>query len=73
MAGLAQNFATHGAPMNQANLQAYSVMARTISAQATTLAYIDIISTGAILVLLLAPLAFLMQRPPKGAAAAAAH
>jgi len=49
------------------------VVSRTIGLQSATLAYIDIISTGAILVACLAPLAFLMKRPPKGARAAAAH
>jgi hypothetical protein len=44
-----------------------------ISGQATTLAYIDIISIMALGVLCLAPVAFLMQRPPKRAQAAAAH
>ncbi len=49
------------------------MMSRMVSGQATTLAYIDIISIMAVGVLCLAPVAFLMQRPPKRAQAVAAH
>jgi DHA2 family multidrug resistance protein len=73
IAGLTQRFVSQGIPGNVASAQAYTVVSRTIGAQSATLAYIDIISTGAILVACLAPLAFLMKRPPKGARAAAAH
>jgi len=73
IAGLTQRFVSQGIPGNVASAQAYTVVSRTIGLQSATLAYIDIISTGAILVACLAPLAFLMKRPPKGARAAAAH
>jgi hypothetical protein len=48
-------------------------MSRTIASQASTLAYVDIIAFGAIAILFLAPLAFLMVRPPKNSKAVAAH
>ena len=73
VAGLAANLARQGIPMNQASAQAYAIIGQTVGAQASTLAYIDIISTMAIAVLCLVPFAFLMRRPPKGARAAAAH
>ncbi|MGA2712341.1 MAG: DHA2 family efflux MFS transporter permease subunit [Bryobacteraceae bacterium] len=73
IAGLTRTFTSQGIPANQATAQAYSMMSRMISGQATTLAYIDIISIMALGVLCLAPVAFLMQRPPKRAQAAAAH
>jgi DHA2 family multidrug resistance protein len=71
--GLTSAITGQGIPQNVANQQAYAMLSRSIAAQSTTLAYIDIISVGAILVLCLAPLAFLMQKPPKGAAPVAAH
>jgi MFS transporter, DHA2 family, multidrug resistance protein len=69
--GLTRNLTSQGMPPNQANAQAYTMMSRMISGQATTLAYVDIISIMAVGVLCLAPLAFLMQRPPKNTKAAA--
>jgi len=66
-------FQYQGLPPDQANARAYSLLNRIILGQASTLAYIDIISIMAVLVLLLAPCAFLMKRPQKGAAPAAAH
>jgi len=71
--GLTRKLTNQGVPPNQATAQAYSLMSRTISGQATTLAYVDIIAIMAVLVLCLAPLAFLMQRPPKSSAPVAAH
>ena len=73
IAGLTQTFTSQGIPANEANAQAYSMMSRTISGQASTLAYVDIISIMAVVILCLAPLAFLMQRPPKNAEPVAAH
>lgn len=73
IAGLTQTFAGQGIPPNEAAARAYSILSRTVSGQASTLAYVDIVSIGAVVVLCLAPLAFLMQRPPKRAAAVAAH
>jgi DHA2 family multidrug resistance protein len=73
IAGMTQTFISQGLPPDQANARAYSLLNRIILGQASTLAYIDIISIMAVLVLLLAPCAFLMKRPQKGAAPAAAH
>ncbi len=67
------NMTSQGVPPNEAAAQAYWLMSRTISGQASTLAYVDIISVAAVAVLCLAPLAFLMQRPPRSAKAAGAH
>jgi DHA2 family multidrug resistance protein len=73
VAGLTQTFVSHGMAANQASQTAYSVLARSISAQATNLAYVDIISFGAVLLVCLVPVAFIMQRPRKGAKPVAAH
>ncbi len=67
------NFASQGMPPNVATQQAYLTISRMITAQATTLAYIDIISTMAVAVACLAPLVFIMKRPQRGARPAAAH
>jgi DHA2 family multidrug resistance protein len=52
--------------------EAYARVARTIQAQATNLAYVDIVSIMAIVITCLIPLVFLMRRgaPPKGEAPA---
>ena len=71
--GLTRTLTGQGIPANRAAAQAYSIVARTLSSQAATLAYVDVISAGAVLLFCLAPLAFLMQRPPKGAKPVAAH
>jgi len=73
VAGLTQMFTSGGSPPNQASAQAYSMLSRMVGGQATTLAYIDIISTMAVAVACLAPLVFLMKRPRRGAAPVAAH
>ncbi len=73
IAGLAANLNSQGVPMNEATRQAYAIVARTIGAQASTLAYIDIISIGAFAILALVPIVWLMKKPPRGAAPAAAH
>ena len=71
--GLTQTLTSQGIPQNEATAQAYYMMSRTISAQASTLAYIDIISVMAVGVLCLAPFAFLMKRPPKSSKPVPAH
>ncbi len=71
--GLTQTFTSQGIPENEANVRAYSMLSRTISGQASMLAYVDIISIMAVLILCLAPLAFLMKRPPKHSEPVAAH
>jgi len=73
IAGLTKNFSSQGAPPDQATDRAYAMVQRMIAGQASTLAYIDIISTGAIAVACLAPLVFIMKKPRRGAKAAAAH
>jgi DHA2 family multidrug resistance protein len=73
IAGLTKNFSSQGAPPDQASERAYAMVQRMIAGQASTLAYIDIISTGAIAVACLAPLVFIMKKPRRGAKAAAAH
>jgi MFS transporter, DHA2 family, multidrug resistance protein len=73
VAGLAANLNAQGIPMNSATARAYAIIARTVGAQAATLAYIDIISTMAIAIMFLVPFVLIMKKPPKGARAAAAH
>ncbi len=73
IAGMTQTFISQGLPPDQANARAWSFLSRIVSAQASTLAYIDIISIMALAILCLAPCAFLMRRPQKGARPAAAH
>ena len=71
--GLTQTFTRQGIPANEANARAYSLMSRTVSGQASMLAYVDIISIMAVVIICLVPLVFLMQRPPKHAKPVAAH
>jgi DHA2 family multidrug resistance protein len=73
IAGMTQTFISQGLPPDQANARAYSFLGRIVDGQANTLAYIDIISVMALAVLFLAPCAFMMKRPQKGARPAAAH
>jgi MFS transporter, DHA2 family, multidrug resistance protein len=73
LAGLTQTFTSQGIPANEANVRAYSMLSRTITGQASTLAYVDIITIGAFVILCLTPLPFLMKRPPKSSEPAAAH
>ena len=72
-AALAETFRSQGIPPDQAMARAYAMIGRVIGGQASTLAYIDIISIMALVLLALAPFAFLMKRPPKGMKSAAAH
>jgi DHA2 family multidrug resistance protein len=73
ISGIAQNLAAQGIPPEQAQSRAYALVGRMVSGQATTLAYIDIVSVMAIAVGCLAPLVFIMKRPRRGARTAAAH
>jgi DHA2 family multidrug resistance protein len=61
--GMTQQLAQKGAAQPQQ--QAYARIAGLIAGQATTLAYIDIISVLGVVVLCLSPLVLLMRRPPK--------
>jgi len=71
--GIAQTFVAQGVPANEATARAYSLISRTVAGQSALLAYVDIISISAVALFCLVPLVFLMQRPPKGSAPAAAH
>jgi DHA2 family multidrug resistance protein len=71
--GLTQTFTSQGVPENEANARAYSLLSRTISGQASTLAYVDIISIMAVVIMCLVPLVFLMKRPPRSVSPAAVH
>ena len=71
IAGLTKTFTSQGIPANQAHSQAYAVLDRTISVQASTLAYIDIISVMAVVILCLVPFVLLMRRPKRGGAQSA--
>jgi DHA2 family multidrug resistance protein len=73
IAGITHTMTSQGVPSNEASAQAYYLMSRTIAGQASTLAYVDIISYGAIGILCLAPFAFLMVRPPNSSKSVAAH
>jgi MFS transporter, DHA2 family, multidrug resistance protein len=73
IAGLTQTFTSQGIPANEANLRAYSMLGRLVSGQASVLAYVDIISIMAVVILCLVPLPLLMKRPPKHAEPVAAH
>ncbi len=64
--GIAQKLAHQGQPFAQQ--QAYARVAGLISAQATTLAYIDVITLLAVLVACLTPLVLIMRRPPRAGA-----
>jgi DHA2 family multidrug resistance protein len=71
--GLTQTFSLQGLPPDQAKLRAYAVIERLIYGQATTLAYIDVISAMAIGVACLVPLVVFMKRPKPGGKPVAAH
>jgi len=73
MAGLTQTFTSQGIPANEANVRAYSTLSRVVSGQASMLAYVDIISIMAVVILCLVPLPLLMKRPPKTAEPVTAH
>jgi MFS transporter, DHA2 family, multidrug resistance protein len=69
--GITQTLAQRGVAHPQQ--QAYGRIAGMVTGQATTLAYIDIITVMAVVVALLSPLVLLMRRPKPGGPAPAAH
>ena len=70
--GMGQRFADHG--VGQPMQHAYSRITGLIAGQATTLAYIDVISLLALVVACMIPLVLIMRRPKASQAArAAAH
>jgi DHA2 family multidrug resistance protein len=72
--GLKGSFMKGGSSASLATQQAYGRVNQMIEAQATTLAYVDVLSYMAIVVVMLIPLVLLMRRPKAGAAKApAAH
>ena len=71
--GLTQTLTNQGVPENEANARAYTMLGRTISGQASTLAYVDIISIMAVVIICLVPLVFIMKRPPRNAVQVEAH
>lgn len=71
--GITQTFTAQGIPANEATARAYALMSQTVASQSAMLGYVDIISISAVVLLCLVPLVLLMQRPPKGEAAVAAH
>jgi DHA2 family multidrug resistance protein len=73
IAGLTQTFTSQGIPANEANARAYSMLGRLVSGQASVLAYVDIISIMAVVILCLVPLPLLMKRPPKHSAPVSPH
>jgi MFS transporter, DHA2 family, multidrug resistance protein len=68
--GLTATLHSQGLSMADAAHQAHGRVAALLTQQATTLAYGDVVSVMAVVVGLLAPLAFIMKRPPKHAAEA---
>jgi MFS transporter, DHA2 family, multidrug resistance protein len=65
LAGLTSTLQSHGISAAAATQQAYARIAGLLQAQASAVAYKDIISVLALLILCLAPLVAIMQRPPQ--------
>jgi hypothetical protein len=63
--GLTATLHSQGYSMADATHQAYGRVAALLTQQATTLAYGDVVSVMALAVAALAPLTFLMKRPPR--------
>jgi DHA2 family multidrug resistance protein len=62
--------ASQGVPPHTAADQAMGLIGQTLTQQATLLAYIDVFHNYAILAAVLAPIAFILLRPARGAASA---
>ena len=73
VSGLAARLASSGVETSQATLQAHSQLYRSVIAQATTLAYIDVFWLLAILAAIMVPLSFTLRRNEPGGGTAAAH
>jgi hypothetical protein len=63
--GLTATLHSQGLSATEASHQAYGRVAALLQQQAVVLAYGDVVSVMAVAVAILAPLAFLMKRPPK--------
>jgi DHA2 family multidrug resistance protein len=70
---MTQAFIRQGLNAEEATRRAYAVIGRIAGGQALTLAYVDIVSAMALGVACLVPLIFMMKKPKRGAAPAAAH
>jgi len=62
IAGMSQAITMHGVDALQSAHKAYALMYREIIAQATTLAYVDVVSVLALVVACLTPLSYIMKR-----------
>jgi DHA2 family multidrug resistance protein len=71
--GLTATLRSQGLSPSDAAHQAYARAAALLAQQASTLAYTDVVAGLAIIVACLAPLCFIMKRPPKGAAGPSLH
>jgi DHA2 family multidrug resistance protein len=64
--GISQSLQNSGLEATVATQQAYARVMAMLQAQATTLAYVQVITVMAIVVACLVPLPMIMRRPPKG-------
>jgi len=71
--GLTATLRSQGMSPSDAAHHAYARAAALLAQQASTLAYTDVISGLTVIVACLAPLCFIMKRPPKGLAAPPLH
>jgi len=71
--GLTATLRSQGMSPSDAAHHAYARAAALLAQQASTLAYTDVISGLTVIVACLAPLCFIMKRPPKGLAAPSLH
>ncbi len=62
---LTGQFQQHGASLPDATVRAHARVYGIIQAQATTLAYIDVVRFLIIMIVILIPLVFIMKRPKK--------
>ena len=73
VAGLTQTFQTLGSDVTHATQMAHQMLYGAMQRQAAMLGYIDAIYIFALIAAVMAPAAFLMQKPPKGAKARGGH
>jgi hypothetical protein len=73
VAGLTQTFQTLGSDVAHATTMAHQMLYNAMQRQAALLGYIDAIFIFSIICAVMAPAAFLMQKPPKGAKARSGH
>lgn len=70
VSGISQSLQSAGVEATMATQQAYGRVMQILQAQATTLAYIKVVTLMAILVACMVPLPMIMRRPPKSKASA---